>query len=325
RTDGAALPPGNPSAYRGSATVADIDDSAMILLIGTNPRTEAPVLNARIRKAWLAGAEVALIGEAADLTYDYFHAGDGPAALSEMLGHNISDETKAKKTLVILGQGALAREDGAAVLGAAMKMAEITQSGLLVLHTAASRVGAMDVGFAAEPGAAEDADVIYSLGVDEVDMPDGAFVIYQGSHGDRGAHRADVILPGAAYTEQFGLYVNTEGRPQMASRACFPPGDAKEDWAILRALSAQIGATQPWNDLDGLRAAMFEAHPHLARIDQIPPAEWTPVEAGEMGDAPFRSPIEDHYLTNPIARASEIMAELSRLAAARKATKLAAE
>ncbi|WP_340109002.1 NADH-quinone oxidoreductase subunit NuoG [Pikeienuella sp. HZG-20] len=328
RTDGAALPEGNRSGYVGSASIADIDDAKMILLIGTNPRIESPVLNARIRKAWLNGAEVALIGEKVDLTYEYHHAGAGPASLNEMIKDGVSDETQAKKTLVIVGQGALTREDGAAVLGAAMKMAEVSGSGFMVLHTAAARVGALDVGFTTPggmPAALDGAAVVYNLGADEVDMPDGAFVIYHGSHGDRGAHRADVILPGAAYTEQSGIFVNTEGRAQLADRAGFPPGEAKEDWAILRALSAELGATQGWNSLHQLRAALFEAYPHLGRIDEIAPTEWNAVAPGEMGAAPFTSAIKDHYLTNPIARASALMAELSRLAKERAAAKLAAE
>ncbi|MFV0474314.1 MAG: NADH-quinone oxidoreductase subunit NuoG [Pikeienuella sp.] len=328
RTDGAALPIGNRSGYVGSASIADIDDAAMILLIGTNPRIEAPVLNARIRKAWLNGAEIGLIGEPADLTYDYYHAGAGPESLSRMIADGVSEETRAKKTLVILGQGAVAREDGEAVLAAAMKMAEVSGSGLLLLHTAASRVGAMDVGFATEGGMAaalDGAEVIYNLGADEIDMPEGVFVIYQGSHGDRGAHRADLILPGAAYTEQTGIFVNTEGRAQMSDRAGFPPGEAKEDWAILRALSAELGATQGWNSLEALRAALFEAHPHLARIDAIEPSEWVALPAGEMGAGAFVTPIADHYLTNPIARASAVMADLSRLAKERRAVGMAAE
>lgn len=329
RTDGAKLPAGNRSAYVGSAKISDIDDAEMILLIGTNPRIEAPVLNARIRKAWINGAKIAVIGEAADLTYEYHHAGTGPEALKEMLAEGVDDETRdGKKTLVIAGQGAFAREDGEAVLGNVMKMAEITGSGLLVLHTAASRVGALDAGFVTEGGvdaALSGADVVYNLGADEIDIADGAFVIYQGSHGDRGAHRANVILPGAAYPEQSGTYVNTEGRVQMSDRAGFPPGEAKEDWAILRALSAELGAAQPWNSLAQLRAKLFEAHPHLQRLDAIEAAEWSAVEAGEMGGGAFVSPVKDHYLTNPVARASSVMAELSRLAKERNAPKVAAE
>ena len=329
RTDGARLPAGNRAAYVGTATVEDIDDADMILLIGTNPRVEAPVLNARIRKAWIAGAEVALIGEAADLTYDYYHAGTGRQALLDMIADGVSEETRdEKKTIVIVGQGALREADGEAVLAQAQKMAEISGSGLLVLHSAAGRVGAMDVGAVTEGGmeaAIDGADVIYNLGADEVEIDAGAFVIYQGSHGDRGAHRADVILPGAAYTEEQGLFVNTEGRPQLALRAGFAPGEAKENWAILRALSAEMGATLPFDSLAQLRTALIEAVPHLGRIDEVPENEGDALELRTPGNADFVPAIGDFYLTNPIARASSLMAELSAGAKARAETVLAAE
>jgi NADH-quinone oxidoreductase subunit G len=244
RTDGAKLPLGNRAAYAGTAAIEDIDGAKRILLIGTNPRNEAPVLNARIRKAWSRGADVALIGEAADLTYAYAHLGTDRAALAKAL-----EEAKADAGgIVIVGQAALRGSDGEAVLAHAMAIAERTGAGLLVLHTAASRVGAMDVGAVTEGGigaALEGADVVWNLGADEIEIAAGPFVIYQGHHGDRGAHRADIILPGAAYTEEAGLFVNTEGRPQLALRAGFPPGEAKENWAILRAVSAEVGRTQP--------------------------------------------------------------------------------
>ena len=327
RTDGAKLPIGNRSGVIGSAAIADIDAAERILLIGTNPRIEAPVLNARIRKAWLNGARVARVGAAADLTYDVYQYGDDRAALKRLEAEDHSDKRDGNG-VIILGQGAITGADGEAMLASAMRLADAAGAKLLILHTAASRVGAMEVGFATEGGmdaATAGADVVYNLGADEVDVATGAFVIYQGSHGDRGAHRADVILPGAAYTEQSGIFLNTEGRAQMANRAGFPPGEAKEDWAILRALSAELGATQGWNTLDGLRAAMFAEHPSLARIDQIEAAEWTPVEGGEVGEGVLASAVTDHYLTNPIARASAIMAELSRLAAERNSARLAAE
>ena len=231
RTDGARLPIGNRSAYVGTATIEDIDTATMIQLIGTNPRVESPVLNARLRKAWTAGAKIGLVGKAVDLTYDYAHIGTDRAALVALSGQGISDETKAKPTLVIVGQGAINEADGEAVLAHAMKLAENSNSKLLVLHTAASRVGAMDVGAVTEGGlaaATEGAEVIYNLGADEVDIAKGPFVIYQGSHGDRGANRADIILPAAAYTEENGLFVNTEGRPQLAYRAGFAPGEARK-------------------------------------------------------------------------------------------------
>ena len=332
RTDGARLPAGNRSGYVGTASIADIDAAQMIQLIGTNPRTEAPVLNARIRKAWAHGAQVGLVGEGADLTYDYAHVGTDRAALAGLSALNITEATREKPTLVIVGMGALREADGAAVLGHAMKLAENSGSKLLVLHTAASRVGAMDVGAVTDGGllaAIDGADVIYSLGADEVDITPrdqgGPLVIYQGSHGDRGAHRADIILPAACYTEENGLFVNTEGRPQLAFRANFAPGEAKENWAILRALSASLGKTQPWDSLAQLRRALIDAVPHLARIGEVPENVWQPVPADTLGDATFRDAVSEFYLTNPIARCSPLMAELSAMAAARNAPALAAE
>ncbi|MEW2917762.1 NADH-quinone oxidoreductase subunit NuoG [Ruegeria sp. ANG10] len=327
RTDGARLPAGNRGAYAGTAAIEDIDRAERILLIGTNPREEAPVLNARIRKAWAHGAEIALVGPSVDLTYAYHHMGDNRAALQKVVDMGGDDEIKGKASLVIVGQGALQEADGAAVLAAAQAIAANTESGLIVLHTAASRVGAMDVDATNEGGmdAISAADVIYNLGADEVEIGEGAFVIYQGSHGDRGAHRADVILPCAAYTEENGLFVNTEGRPQLAMRAGFAPGEAKENWAILRALSAELGATLPYDSLAQLRSALIEAVPHLARIDEVIENEVQVMEAGPLGTATFRNAIKDFYLTNPIARASQLMAELSAQAQARKAGKIAAE
>ena len=316
RTDGAKLPAGNRSGYAGTARIEDLDEAEKVLLIGTNPRIEAPVLNARIRKAWLRGAQIALVGEAADLTYDYHHAGDTTAALTKMIDEGVSDEEKGKPSVVVIGQGALIGDDGTANLAGAMRMCEVLGAKLLVLHTAASRVGAMDIGFTNDSalGVMNDADVIWNLGADEIEIGAGAFVIYQGSHGDRGAHRADVILPGAAWTEENGLFVNTEGRPQRANRAGFAPGEARDNWAIIRAASAHLGQTLPYDNLFALRKALFEAVPHLASIDSVPENEWQPVEGGQGGEQPMRSPVEDHYLTNPIARASEVMAELSKLA-----------
>src|SRR6056297_2476925 len=328
RTDGAKLPAGNRSAYVGTAAIEDIGDAEMIQLVGTNPRVEAPVLNSRIRQGWLRGTTVGLVGEAVDLTYDYVHAGTDRAALENLAKKSVSDETKAKPTLVVVGQGALTGEDGEAVLGHAMKLAETSNSGLLVLHTAASRVGAMDVGAVTEGGigaALDGADVVYNLGADEVDVPAGAFVIYQGSHGDRGAHRADVILPGAAYTEEQGLFVNTEGRPQLALRAGFPPGEAKENWAILRALSGEMGEALPFDSIVRLRKQLVEAAPVLQQVDKIPENTGDALSKSKLGKADFRLAVTDFYLTNPIARASELMAELSANAKSRRDAPVAAE
>jgi NADH-quinone oxidoreductase subunit G len=328
RTDGAKLPAGNRSAYVGTAAIEDIDGAKFVMLIGTNPRMEAPVLNARIRKAWTHGATVGLIGPAADLTYDVDHIGTDRAALERVVNMEHGDAVREKPSIVIVGQGAIREADGEAVLAAAMKLAEATNSGLLILHTAASRVGAMDVGAVTEGGiasAVEGADVIYNLGADEIEIAQGAYVIYQGSHGDRGAHRADLILPAAAYTEEGGLFVNTEGRPQLGFRAGFPPGDARENWAILRALSAELGATQAWNSLPELRRALVAAVPHLGHIDEVIENDWQSLPDARLGKADFRPALTDHYLVNPIARASELMAGQSAAARARAAAPLAAE
>ncbi len=327
RTDGAKLPAGNRSAYVGTASIEDIDDAEMILLVGTNPRLEAPVLNARIRKAWLKGARVALIGEAADLTYDVAHLGTGRDALSELANADHSDK-KDLAGIVIVGQGALTLDGGKGVLADAMKAAAAANSKFMVLHTAASRVGALDVGAVSAggvDGALGGADVVYNLGADEIDVAAGPTVIYQGSHGDRGAHRADIILPAAAWTEENGLFVNTEGRPQLAMRASFPPGEAKENWAILRALSAELGATLPFDSLAQLRAKLVEAVPHLKDIDVVAENEWNAIEATGDGGGDFGQAVSDHYLTNPVLRAAPLMGELQANARERQSGKLAAE
>ncbi|PRY21517.1 NADH dehydrogenase subunit G [Aliiruegeria haliotis] len=328
RTDGARLPAGNRAAYVGTAAIEDIDTAERILLIGTDPRSEAPVLNARIRKAWLAGGEVALVGQPVDLTYDYHLVGSDRDALQRVVDMGGSDEIRGKSSVVIVGQGAISEADGEAVLAAAQKICAETDSKLLVLHTAASRVGAMDVGAVTEGGrdaAIDGAEVIYNLGADEVEIDPGAFVIYQGSHGDRGAHRADVILPAAAWVEEQGVFVNTEGRPQLALRASFPPGEAKENWAILRALSARLDAPQPWDTLVQLRQELVAEVPHLSQLDNVPENTGEALEPRELGKAEFRLAVRDFYLTNPIARASELMATLSAQAKARADAPLAAE
>ena len=340
RADGAALGGARPS-YLFNATIAGIDEADAILLIGTNPRLEAPVLNARIRKAWLRGVEIGVIGEAADLSYRTTHIGAGAKAVSSLGA--FGDKLKsAKKPLVILGAGALAREDGGAILRAAGKLAaSLSKDGwqaFNVLHSAASRVGGLDLGFL--PGAggksakemlAGGLDALLLLGVDEVDLPKAGTVIYLGTHGDAGAHRADIILPGAAYTEKDATWVNTEGRVQYGCRATFPKGEAKEDWAILRALSGVMGKTLPYDSLNDLRRKMIADHPSFGQVDYAPgPAGAAGFDAGAVGadgalsDAPLKSPITDFYLTNPIARASKTMAECSKLKAG-AAHKVAAE
>jgi len=348
RQDGSKLIPAwGRASYTFNATVAGIEKADALLIVGSNPRREAAVLNARIRKRWRAGRfPVGLIGDKADLTYTYDYLGAGPETLAEVASgrHPFADTLKkAERPLILIGSGALARPDGAAIASlaarAALDLGAVKDgwNGYCVLHTAASRVGGLDIGFAPGKGgisAQEMAaygtlDVLFLLGADEIDVARGAFVVYIGTHGDRGAHRADVILPGAAYTEKTGLTVNTEGRVQLINRAGFPPGDAREDWAILRALSDQLGHRLPYDSLAQLRATLFRAHPQLARLDAVAPADASDLRrlaevAGTPDHTAFHSPVEDYYATNAIARASAVMAECSSLAR-RSATSVAAE
>jgi NADH-quinone oxidoreductase subunit G len=330
-------------SYIFNPTIAGIEQADALLIIGSNPRKEAAVLNARIRKRWRSGQlKVAVIGAKADLTYDYDYLGAGTDSLSELAAgkNSFADVLKgAKKPIVLVGAGSLARHDGAAVLALAAKIAadfgalKDGWNGFGVLQDTASRTGALDIGFAAGSGSLSLAqmttfgtlDVLFLLGADEVKVPDGTFVVYIGTHGDRGAHRADVILPGAAYTEKSGIYVNTEGRAQVANRAAFPPGEAREDWAVIRALSDVLGKKLPYDSLQALRQAIFKVAPHLMRLDQIEAGKADEVKAlagkgGSVDKTPFKTAVEDFYLTNPIARASAVMAECSRLASGRMLT-----
>jgi NADH-quinone oxidoreductase subunit G len=336
-------PKAGRASYIFNPTIAGIEHADALLIVGSNPRKEAAVLNARIRKRWRTGQlRIGVIGAKADLTYTYDYLGAGTESLGDLPAgnHSFADVLKgAKNPIVLVGAGGLARHDGAAVLALAAKIAgdfgavKDGWNGFGVLHDTASRAGALDIGFASGSGGLNAAqmttfgtlDVLFLLGADEIKVPDGTFVVYIGTHGDRGAHRADVILPGAAYTEKQGLYVNTEGRVQMANRAAFPPGDAREDWAIIRALSDVLGRKLPFDSLGALRQAMFKAVPHLMRVDQIEPGNAADLKtlAGKGGSAektPFKNVVEDYYLTNPIARASAVMAECSRLASGQMLT-----
>jgi NADH-quinone oxidoreductase subunit G len=348
RQDGARIGSGPRESWLFNSSIAGLDECDALLLIGTNPRLEAPVLNARIRKNWLwRDLKIGVVGERADLTYPYAHLGAGPSSLGDMVkakGDFAKAFNDASKPAIILGAGALARADGAAVLALAAELAGkagVTAegwNGFNVLHTAASRVGGLDLGFipgdgglsAAEmvrPGAL---DVLVLLGADEIELSaSDAFVVYLGTHGDAGAHRADVILPAAAYTEKDGLYVNTEGRPQFGERAVFPKGEAREDWAILRALSERLDATLPYDTLEQLRTRLYADHPTFGQVDHAPTGAALDLAAvgakGEVADLAFASPITDFYLTNPIARASVTMAQCSASTAAARGQKIAAE
>jgi len=334
RQDGAALDPSlGRSSYLFNPTIAGIDEGDAILIVGANPRWDAAVLNARIRRAWVQNrARIGLVGERVDLTYPYSYLGASPAALED-LGAFRAVLEKAERPIVMVGAAAVTRPDGAAVLAQAARLAEdvgaVTQgwNGFGILHTAASRVGGLDVGCVPGRGGRDthaivegarsgDVELVFLLGADEIDATafDRPFVVYIGTHGDRGAHVADVILPGAAYTEKTGTLVNLEGRPQRVLRAAFPPGDAREDWAILRALSAELDATLPYDNFGALNRAMLKTAPVLADLDDVRPADVEGVvrlaqRRGEVSPVPFRNPIRNFHLTNPVARASVVMAE----------------
>ncbi|HWJ87289.1 MAG TPA: NADH-quinone oxidoreductase subunit NuoG [Pelagibacterium sp.] len=347
RPAGSGLDPKKGRAsYLFNATIAGIENADAILIIGANPRREAAVLNSRIRKTWRAGdVAIGVIGEAADLTYDYTHLGAGIDSLVDLAagkGDFANTLKAAKRPLVIVGEGAVTGVSGKDVLALAAEIARASGAlteewnGFSVLHNAASRVGALDIGFVPgrggmDAGALTKAagsgklDVLFLLGADELDMAalGDTTVVYIGTHGDAGAHRADIILPAATYTEKSATYVNTEGRVQTTTRAVFAPGEAREDWAVLRALSAVLGHTLPFDSLAQLRAVLYEQHPHLARIDAIAAGKASDIEAiAEMATPKSTygliSPVGDFYLTNPIARASAVMAECSQLMAGLK-------
>ena len=333
RQDGARLAAGPRGGYLFNTTIAGIEQADVCLLVGTNPRWEAPLINARLRKRWRAGGfKVARIGDTHPLTYPVEDLGAGTDTLAALARGELgfADTLKqAKNPMVIVGMGALARADGAAVLNMAAQLSSVTDewNGFNVLHTAAARVGGLDLGVVPGEGGRDvegilagcesgEIEVVFLIGADELDTSrlGKAFVVYQGHHGDRGAAAADVILPGAAYTEKNASWVNTEGRLQRGKLAVFPPGEAKEDWKILRALSEVLDRKVPLDTLGQVRARMAEIAPALGSIDHIPKSDWGTVgQAGELDRAAFRAPITDFYLTNSISRASAVMAECSAM------------
>ena len=331
RQDGARIDASRRDFYVFNSTIAGIEEADALVIIGSNPRREAPVINARIRKRYLASPfPIGVVGEHDDLTYGYDWLGDGPSVLHALPEAFAAKLGKAKRPMVIVGQGALTRPDGAAVLAAAWKLASSIGAltpewhGFNMLHTAAARVGALDLGFVPGPGAKTmDAmlgggvDLLWLLGADEFDagrIGQDTFVVYQGHHGDRGAARADVILPGSAYVEKDGTYVSTEGRVQRGFKASFAPGEAKEDWAILRAISALVGKPLPYDTLDALRVRLEQVSPVFAIVGFLPRFGATDLAApsgdpAAVSDQPFVGAVADYYQTNPISRASAVMAE----------------
>jgi NADH-quinone oxidoreductase subunit G len=337
RQDGAKLDPSVRAGYLFNSGIAGIDEADACLLIGTDPRREAPILNARIRKRWLKGLfPIGAVGPATDLTYDYQDLGNTPSVLSSIAKgrHDFAKVLKsAEKPMLVLGQGALQRDDGAAILGLAHQIAEscgmidgkVGWNGFNILHTAASRVGGLDIGFVPGKGgldtsgivqSAEEGkiEVIFLLGADEIDMSrlGEAFVIYQGHHGDAGAARADVVLPGAAYTEKNGTYVNTEGRVQRGRLATYPPGEAREDWKILRALSEVLGKPLKYNTLSDIQERLVEENAVFSLFESLAPSSWGEFGiSGDIGSVPFETPIENFYQTDAISRASLTMSQCS--------------
>ncbi len=348
RQDGAKIG-GARSGYLFNSTIAGIDDADALLIVGSNPRLEAAVLNARIRRNWLATQmPIGVIGQDAVLTYATQWLGDDATVLDELLAgkHKFAAKLKkAKRPMIILGMGALGRADGAAILGRSRQLAEAygvvsdKWNGFNILHHAAGRVAGLDMGFVPARGGMDVAgmaaaaksgalDALWLLGADEIDFADfqSSFIIYQGHHGDAGAHHADIVLPGAAFTEKDGIYLNTEGRVQYANRAAFPPGEAREDWAIIRAVSGAIGKSIGMDSHAELRAALCDAVPHFAMMDQVFPAKWAKFGGrAKLAAQPVTNAIDNFYMTCAISRASETMAECRRAQQADVAGTVAAE
>jgi NADH-quinone oxidoreductase subunit G len=318
RTDGARFDTSSRAGYLFNGGIGGIEHADAILLVGTNPRWEGAMVNARIRKAWRnSRVKIGLVGENVDLTYPYTYIGPGPGSLQTLekgQGGFADVLAGAKNPMIIIGMGAFRREDGAAVQALCRRLAEKFKASFNVLHTAASRVAALDMGFVSDNLNLAGMKAVYLMGVDSPEILDqidpDAFVIYQGHHGDAGAMRADVILPGAAYTEKDGLYINTEGRVQFAKQAVWPPGEAREDWKIIRALSAYLDRPLPYDDIARLRARMVREWPHFAQLDTLVPAEWEEFGgSGDISPEPFVSPVTNFYITNVITRASLTMAK----------------
>jgi|TARA_B110000977_G_scaffold147010_1_gene186339 NADH dehydrogenase (ubiquinone) Fe-S protein 1 len=279
------------SSYLFNSNLVGVEDSDLVLLIGSDPRIEAPVLNARLRRANVAGGtHVASIGPHSDLTFPVESLGMSAATIESLAsgGHAFCEKMKkAQRPLIIVGASLLRRPDREWLMQQIHRLCDATGvvagdwNGFNVLHDAGGTVAALDLGFvpstaAGASGAAEAKEpcFVYSLGAEDFETTPGAFVVYQGHHGDVGAAKADVVLPGAAYTEKPGTYVNTEGRAQRAMPAVAPHGQAQEDWKIIRALSEMCGVSLPYDDLAGVRRRLEEIAPHFARVDDVEPAMW---------------------------------------------------
>lgn len=339
RLDGGLLHSGVPahgvdfrSNYLFNVGIANVERADALLLVGTNPRHEGAIVNTRIRKNWLRYTlDVALIGQPVDLTYDYDHLGTDVSALASFEKHPFFKRfSSAKNPMVIVGSGVVEHAGAAQVYAHLSKLAKKVPSlitpewrGVNVLQRHASVAGALDIGFV--PGAhatpLAESKFFYLLGADQIsetDIPKDAFVVYQGHHGDAGAHLADVVLPAAAYTEKSAVFVNTEGRSQITRQAVTPPGDGREDWTIIRALSEVVGHTLPYDDSYSLHDRMAEYAPHLVRFGAVEPSSFAQLALTESTTAkksstaaqqPFDNVIKNFYMTDPISRASSTMAK----------------
>jgi NADH-quinone oxidoreductase subunit G len=316
RQTGMSYPTGNLAAVNFNTTLNGIEEADAVLIVGSHVRWEAPLVNTRLRKAARRGAKVFVVGPHWETTYPAEFLGDDAAVLGKLPAHVGEAFAKASKPAVIVGAGGIGSLDAALGLAGEWNLVREGWNGFNVLHMAAARMGSLMLGFAQAGGMADlvaaKPKVVLALGADEVDFSqfDGALKVYIGHHGDKGAHAADVILPGAAYTEKAGTYVNLEGRVQFADKAVFAPGDAREDWTILRALADALGVKVGFDSFDQLRAAMVAEVPALGVEGLasfgplLKPGKTKP--KGQIG-----YPIKDFYLTNAIARASTTMQRCS--------------
>lgn len=338
RQDAAFIPHDTRAHYLFNTSIAGIEKADVCLIMGANLRWEAPLLNARIRKTYLQSKlKVGMIGEELDLTYPYTYIGAGPEVIDALLKntHSFAALLKnAKNPMIIIGSALMTRADAPALFQKIQQLIDTfgiirdDWNGYNLLHKAASRVGGLDIGFVPNKSAIGTEQIIeaaqkgslkllYLLGADELHIKphQNCCVVYQGHHGDMGAQIADVILPGAAYTEKSGTYINIEGRVQRGEMALFPPHLAKEDWKIIRAISGAIGKALPYNSLEELRYALTEKYPHLGHIDQFAQHKWQKIHIASSSrilDKPFLNVIQNYYMTDVISRASLTMAKCTK-------------
>jgi|Transcript_36485 NADH dehydrogenase (ubiquinone) Fe-S protein 1 len=315
-----------------NSRIVGIDETDLLIFVGTNPKTENPVLNARIKKSvQVNGLDVAVIGPANNLSYEYTHLGNTLQTLQELADgtHPFCERlAQAELPMIVVGNETLAREDGQAIQNLINDLASKTNlineaegwNGVNILHTEASRVGALDLGVVPRTDVDANAKVVFLLGADNFrheDIPEDAYVIYMGTSGDEGVYYADLILPTSSYLERNGTYVNMDGRVQQTRATITPPGFARDDWMVLRALSEELGTPLPYDSLDEVRTRLAELAPHLVRYDHIEPGSFDRVSLMDSGDrklskALLSDAVDNFYMTDPISRNSHIMARCTR-------------